>query len=115
MKCNPYDLPKDEYGNWVKSFGVTGLERNPMYEASLGNFNKKKYKNISNSLSFRLDILKGLYLSGTASYNLSDTRSDAFVSPESVTFIARSFDERGRYRVNADESNDWAVNSTLSL
>lgn len=114
VKCNPYDLPKDEYGNWVKSFGVTGLERNPMYEASLGNFNKKKYKNISNSLSFRLDILKGLYLNGTASYNLSDTRSDAFVSPESVTFISRSFDERGRYSVNADESNDWAVNSTLS-
>lgn len=114
VKCNPYDLPKDEYGDWVKSFGDSGLERNPLYEASLGSFSKNKNKNITNNLSFRLDILKGLYLNGAINYTLSDSRADNFISPESVAFIASSIDERGSYEIRGEEGEAWAANSTLS-
>ena len=111
---NPYELPKDEYGEWVVSFGDTGLERNPAYEASLGSFSKTKDKSITNSVSFRFDLLKGLYLNGGFNYRLSDNRSDNFISPESIAFIAVSSEKKGSYEIKASERDSWSANSTLS-
>lgn len=114
-KCNPYDMPKDEYGDWIKAFGDNSTDRNPLYEASLESFGKAASKSITNNLSLRWDIVKGLYLNGGFNYTMSDSRSDNFISPESVDFIAvQSMDERGRYSVAQSETNNWNANSTLS-
>ncbi len=110
---NPYEMPKDEYGDWVKSYNAK-LDRNPLYEASLESFRKSKSKTITNSLNMRVDILKRLYASGNFNYSLGDEQSDDFVSPESFHFLGRDADQKGSYTIAGRERNSWSGNLTLS-
>lgn len=111
---NPYEMPKDEYGEWNKSYNGSNLDRNPLYEASLESFNKSKSKTITNSLNVRVDILKGLYVTGNFNYSLGDAKSDKFVSPESVVFLSKDVEQRGSYTIEGSESDSWSGNFTLS-
>ena len=112
---NPYEMPKDEYGEWVKSYNDNNLDRNPLYEASLESFKKSKDKTITNNVSFRLNILKGFYLNGNFNYSMGDGRKDEFVSPESISFLGKTdVAEKGSYEIEGNESNNWSGNITLS-
>lgn len=89
VRRNPYDMPKDEYGNWVKKYN-NNLDRNPWYEASLESFSKSTEKTITNNISFRVNLLQGLYVNGGFNYLLGDGREDKFISPESADFFITS-------------------------
>ena len=110
---NPYEMPKDEYGEWVKSYN-DNMDRNPLYEASLESFSKSKAKTITNSINLRLDILKGLYLNGNFYYALGDDQRDRFISSESSQFLGKDADQKGSYTVSGGETNNWSGNATLS-
>ncbi|MDE6450814.1 MAG: TonB-dependent receptor plug domain-containing protein, partial [Odoribacter sp.] len=71
---NPYDSPQDENGEWVKVLSYDKI--NPIYNATLSSFSKSGYKNFSNSLNLRWDIVKGLYFTGNANYTMGDRQSD---------------------------------------
>lgn len=112
VKRNPYELPKDEYGEWIKRFDR--LDANPLYRSTLDNFKKTNDMNITNSISLRWDIIKGLYLNGGFNYTLSTTKKDDFVSPEDVEFTGEALDKKGRYSIDNTEYNNWSANGTLS-
>lgn len=69
---------------------------------------------ITNSLNVRVDILKGLYVTGNFNYSLGDAKSDKFVSPESVVFLSKDVEQRGSYTIEGSESDSWSGNFTLS-
>lgn len=113
VRRNPYDMPKDEYGNWVKKYN-NNLDRNPWYEASLESFSKSTEKTITNNISFRVNLLQGLYVNGGFNYLLGDGREDKFISPESADFLSRVIDEKGSYEITGSDETSWAGNATLS-
>lgn len=119
VKINPYDVPKDADGNWVKKLSYD--MDNPLYNATLSSFSKSENKSFSNSLSLRWDIMKRLYFTGSGNYTISNSQSDAFVSPKHSRYetLETPFDERGEYSINGGKSYSWnlqgVLNYTLSL
>ena len=107
VRRNPYDMPKDGYGNWVKKYN-NNLDRNPWYEASLESFSKSTEKTITNNISFRVNLLQGLYVNGGFNYLLGDGREDKFISPESADFLSRVIDEKGSYEITGSDETSWA-------
>lgn len=110
---NPYDTPKDEEGAWNKQ--LSWDKRNPLYDATTNSFGKDMSKSFSNSLTFRWDILKGLYVSGTFNYTWNDSHHEEFDSPESSTWIGVSDPEqKGSYEVSGSNGDTWDLQSTVS-
>lgn len=114
VRINPYDVPKDEYGEWVKelSFGY----RNPLYDASTNSFSKSTAKNFQNMLSARWDIMKNFYATGSFAYTLTDAQSDSFDSPESTTWRGQEYETspKGSYSIAASKGHNWSVNYALN-
>ena len=113
VKINPYDTPKDEYGNWNKtlSFGF----RNPLYDATTGGFNKSMSKNFTNSLGARWDIVKNLYATGTFSFTQVESQSDIYDSPTSSTWSEQTVNsQKGSYAITGSKGNSWSLNYALN-
>lgn len=110
---NPYDVPKDENGEWNKKLSYDF--RNPLYDATTSSFSKKMSKSFSNTLSLRWDILKGLYATGSFNYALNDGQSDRFNSPASSTWeLTSEAAQKGSYSVSNNQGNNWALNYALN-
>lgn len=110
---NPYDVPKDENGEWNKILSYDF--RNPLYDATTSSFSKRMSKSFSNTLSLRWDILKGLYATGSFNYALNDGQSDRFNSPASSTWeLTSEAAQKGSYSVSNNQGNNWALNYALN-
>lgn len=110
---NPYDVPKDENGEWNKKLSYDF--RNPLYDATTSSFSKRMSKSFSNTLSLRWDILKGLYATGSFNYALNDGQSDRFNSPASSTWeLTSEAAQKGSYSVSNNQGNNWALNYALN-
>lgn len=83
----PYNEIKDENDNYLKTlrFGRTpGKGLNPLYEATLGNYDKSDNDDLINNLSLNWNILKGLLLKGQLSITKSSSDSEHFIDPQSI-------------------------------
>lgn len=110
---NPYDVPKDEDGNWNKI--LSWERRNPLYDATTNSFEKMMSKNFSNSVTLRWDIIKGLYINGTFNYTWSDSQNEKFDSPESSTWVYEDdLQKKGSYDINGTNGQSWNFQSTIS-
>ncbi|WP_303180468.1 SusC/RagA family TonB-linked outer membrane protein [uncultured Butyricimonas sp.] len=111
---NPYDCPYDEYGELIPklSFGAV----NPMYNASTGSFSKSKSKNISNNLTFRWDVMKGMIVNLSANLSLSDNRSDDYISSLHTSSMEgnESANTKGRYVLSGAEGTSWSMTGSVS-
>lgn len=80
----PYNEMKDKYGNYTKQVKWGDFNKeNPMYEATLNNFEKSSYNQIENNLGANWHILDGLQLKGTLGVLQQWDESEAFVDPNS--------------------------------
>lgn len=111
---NPYDAPKDENGEWVKTLSFDKI--NPIYNATLSSFSKSESKGFSNSLSVRWDIVKRLYATGSASYSVSNSQSDVYVSPDHTKFQREGYpeDEKGSYDLEGSKGHSWSFSGVLN-
>lgn len=110
---NPYDTPMDDDGDWNKK--LSWDMRNPLYDATTNSFEKKMSKNFSNSLTFRLDVIKGLYVTGTFNLSWTDSHNEKFDSPESSTWLTTEDPEqKGSYSVDGSNGQSWDLQSTAS-
>ncbi|MDN3582405.1 SusC/RagA family TonB-linked outer membrane protein [Mucilaginibacter flavus] len=126
VSMNPYYPIKDANGNYIREIAnwvvdthyndpVNGQYRNepvynPLFEASLGNFNKSAYLELLDNISIDWKIFKGLRLIGLMSVTDTKGTSDVFVSPLSNTFFygpTADIQNRGSY--------DYTVNNSLNL
>ena len=83
----PYNKYTDEYGNLLKKlsdWGRGGNVPNPLYEASLGNFEKEKSDEIINNLQIRWDMGKGFMAQASVGLQKSWNSSKQFIDPKSM-------------------------------
>lgn len=112
-----------EVANWNVNTGGKGADQyknvpvfNPLYESTLGNFNKSAYLEIIDALSVDWFITHDLRLKGIVSANKTKSTADKFDSPFNNEFYLAPLSEiknRGRYRYASDDF--FAVDGNLRL
>lgn len=127
----PYNSPYDENGQLVEFFeNFYGSSRgrgdfNPLYDASLGSFDKSGYEQLTNNFMVEWDILNGLTLRGQLGITSTNSHSDRFLSPKDSYFTSDSetspeydtdegFFRRGSYTYGTGKSYLYSGNLTLS-
>lgn len=125
VRMKPYLAPVDpETGLYYKVFSIYRNVRssvsepvyvtNPLYEATLGSFNRTKYREFIDNLSLRWNITPYLMAKGTfsASYKIQD--EDVFTDPSSGIYTKSDVKEKGSYRDGDVRSLRWTLNGMLS-
>lgn len=124
----PYDSPYDSEGNLRKFFDPfyawSSAPENPLYNATLGSFNKSNYQLLTNNFSIDWNILTDLTLRGQFGISKNDSENNFFRSPEdtyytnsstgSVYQTGEGFLRRGLYRYGNGKSTSWNADVTLS-
>jgi len=124
----PYDSPYDSEGNLRKFFDPfyawMSAGENPLYNASLGSFDKTGYQELTNNFSIDWNILPSLILRGQLGVSKNDTETDYFKSPEDTYFTNSStgteystgsgFLRRGLYRYGNAKTTSYNADITLA-
>lgn len=126
----PYDSPYDADGNIRKTFtpfyslGEAG--ENPLYNASLGSFDKSNYETLTNNFSIDWTILPELTLRGQLGISRTVSESDFFRSPDDTYYTnstsstalqylsGTGFLRRGEYDYSNSKSTSVTADLTLS-
>jgi TonB-linked SusC/RagA family outer membrane protein len=124
----PYNAPYDSNGNLRKYFDPfykwSTEPENPLYNASLGSFDKTSYQELTNNFSVDWDILPELTLRGQLGISSTDNHSDYFRSPEDTYYTnsttgaeyqtGSGFLRRGLYRYGDGKTTYYNADVTLS-
>lgn len=124
-KMNPYYPKTDSVGHipqvverWTMPGNGTTTVLNPMFNATLGNFNKSQYLEIIDAFSADWNIVNGLRLKGLISLNQTNTTGDHFISPFANDFYFYStanLNKKGSYDYNNNAETTVDGNITLSF
>ena len=79
VEMNPYDRIYNEFGEYNRN--LSWDMDNPLYEASLGNYDISKDKSFSNTTDFRWEINKLFRLSGNFNITVSNSNNEVFNLP----------------------------------
>ena len=124
----PYNDPYDKEGNLRKFFDPfyknMGKPENPLYNASLGSFDKSSYQELTNNFAVDWNILPELTLRGQFGISKTDSETNRFLSPEDTYFSNSStgskyqtgagFLRRGLYRYGNGDNLSISADVTLS-
>lgn len=127
----PYNIPYDENGQVVEFFeGFYGSSRgrgesNPLYDASLGSFDKNGYEELTNNFAAEWNIIEGLTLRGQFGITSTTNHSDTFLSPKDSYFTSdeatadefatgEGYFRRGSYTYGTGRNYNYNGNVTLS-
>lgn len=111
----PYAAPKDENGRYVEQFVFLGaISQNPLYEASLGNFDKNGYKELTNNLTINVFILDQLQFKGQFALTYKDANTDKFIDPLSKSYgYQTELYDRGELFLSETKTFGWNTNLLL--
>lgn len=87
---------------------------NPLYESTVGNFNRSNYKEFTNNLTANWRINNFLLLKTQFAIDYKDTRTNRFISPESTTYPTGDPFTKGELNQMATSMLDWNTNMFLS-
>ena len=127
----PYNMPYDENGELVEFFDAFyGSSQgrgtfNPLYDASLGSFDKNGYEELTNNFAVEWNILDGLTLRGQLGITSTTNHSDVFLSPKDSYFTSdegtadqfatgEGYFRRGSYEYGTGKDYSYSGNLTLS-
>ncbi|MBR1400048.1 MAG: SusC/RagA family TonB-linked outer membrane protein [Prevotella sp.] len=129
VSLQPYNSPYDENGNIRKTFdpfySLSASAENPLYNATLGSFDKSNYQSLTNNFSIDWTILPELTLRGQMGISNTVNESDFFRSPDDTYYTnttsstaaqylsGTGFLRRGLYRYG--QSKSTALNTDLTL
>ncbi|MCF0176467.1 MAG: SusC/RagA family TonB-linked outer membrane protein [Bacteroidales bacterium] len=124
-RMKPYLSPYEEDGDLVKQFNIYRnlrstvsnpvLVLNPLYEASLGSYDRSGYKEFIDNLSLNWNITPYLMAKGTFSVSYRVQDSKKFVDPGSASFFTTtSVDEKGSFKTGDLRSSRWTANGILA-
>lgn len=127
-RMNPYYRMTDDNGNilqqvdeWNRyysngsSYGENVL--NPLYNATLSNFDQSKYTEVMNNLAVDYEITQGLRLRGQLSLLKRMSLYDSFLSPKSNEFFhypTSQTDQKGSYTSGNNDEIYWDGNIRLN-
>lgn len=110
---NPYDQIYDEFGQFNKV--LSWNRENPLYEASLGSFNRNWTQLISNDFDARWNINTNFRLATHWNVSLNQGNGDVFLSPLSAAFRAVTDpSKRGMLTENNSKGLNYSGNLVLS-
>lgn len=82
----PYDVYKDENGellNKLTHWGYDSNRYNPLYESTLGSYNKSSYEQVINNLSAQWNINRYLLFKSTLGLTRQFDKNERFIDPHS--------------------------------
>ena len=89
--CQPYDPYKDDEGNYLENLpnwdGKNEKRPNPLYEATLSNFDKSKYEEFVDNLGINWNITTGLLWKTQFSLTRKITDTKRFLDPLSSKIL----------------------------
>ncbi len=124
----PYDAPYDKEGRLVKMFpgfyDWATKRENPLYNATLGGFNKSNYQELTNNFAIDWQITPELTLRGQFGISKNDAESNFFRSPENTYYESdavkdqynsgEGFLRRGYYRYTNGKTFSYNTDVTLA-
>ena len=112
----PSTSPYDASGALTPTIAVDNRQvPNPVYEASLGSFDKSKYTSLTDRFGLRLDLNRHFMLQGDFNYLRTMARRDIFLSPNSAHFAANAdMRARGTYHILRDNHTRYEGGASLS-
>ena len=128
VKQQPYNAPYDAEGNLRKFFdpfyAFAAKPENPLYNATLGSFDKSNYQELTNNFAIDWQILPELTLRGQFGISKNDSESNFFRSPEDTYYedttnhpeyaSGSGFLRRGYYRYGNGKTFTYNADVTLS-
>lgn len=128
VKQQPYNAPYDAEGNLRKFFdpfyAFAAKPENPLYNATLGSFDKSNYQELTNNFAIDWQILPELTLRGQFGISKNDSESNYFRSPEDTYYedttnhpeyaSGSGFLRRGYYRYGNGKTFTYNADVTLS-
>lgn len=120
----PYNNPYDEFGEVRRTMeGLylgSGELYNPLYDSTLGSFNKSGSQDVINNFSIEWNIIDNLILRGQYGVSSIQHDSDLFLSSESYKYTREvyvtneGFLRKGEYSYGTGKSFDQNLSATLS-
>ena len=128
VKQQPYNSPYDSEGNLVKFMkpflSMYSKPENPLYNATLGGFDKSNYKELTNNFAIDWSILPELILRGQIGISSNDSETNFFRSPENTYYdnttehpeyaSGAGFLRRGYYRYGNGKTFSYNTDITLA-
>jgi len=109
----PYERIYDDNGALLKKL-ETSYRANPLYEASLGSFNRTKNNTITNNFSFDWHISDNLQFKSQFSISQNTSNQNTFKDPLSTTYsYSLTPFERGDLSISDIKNNNWNLNAFL--
>jgi len=109
----PYERIYDDNGVLLKTL-ETSYRGNPLYEASLGSFNRTKNNTITNNFSFDWHITDNLQFKSQFSISQNISNQNIFKDPLSTTYsYSLTPFERGDLSISDIKNNNWNLNAFL--
>ena len=118
----PYQAIKDENGNYLETLNTFGETKvgggyNPIYEATLDNFEESSSEEWVNNLSVNWNILPSLLLKGQVSLTRTTSESRKFLDPlsqKNSTKLSLDNLESGELNISNGKGFTYDMNFTLS-
>lgn len=116
---NPYDTPYDDNGELVSVmrswYGHSGVNTNPLYDATLNSYDRTVQNEFSNNANFKWFIADGLHFDARLVLSNLRSRQNTFIDPASSLY-STVYDHklRGKKTVADRNSNSWDFNSFLT-
>lgn len=112
VKLNPYDRAYNTDGTLNNNLSYA--QKNPLYEATLGSYNRGEDFYINNVLDMKFQIIEGMRIEGSFSLSKYKNDTEAFTSPLSKTFEEKSTNEKGRITITNSKQMDYQGKLMLS-
>lgn len=109
---NPYDKPYNDDGSY--NLSLSYKKKNPLYEASLGSYDRGENFYINNTFDVKFLIIDDLRLEGSFAFTKHKNDNEAFLSPRSQEFDGKPEDEKGHITVSNTKQMDYQGKLILS-
>lgn len=117
----PYDTPYNQNGTLTTRLGFStesdgSSANNPLYEATLGNYNWSAYDEVSNNLSLNWYITDYWTVKGQFSVNRKYSSAERFIDPLSTKVTAasdKSGNLLGDLYIDGGNTLDWNANASI--
>ena len=116
----PYYTPKDmetgEYSPTIEGgWGSSGAKPNPLFEATLGNFDKSDYREFTNNLTMNAYFTRGLQLKAQLALKYKESGTEKFLDPNSSKYALQTISpfQKGELTKTRQEAFSWNTNVLL--
>lgn len=107
-----YPIYDEATGKYLRKFpnyyGNTDI--NPLYESTVGNYNKQWYREWTNNFTANWYLNKFFFIRAQLAVDFKEADAESFISPESTTYDRQSLFTKGELEQSGATTLDWNTN-----